>query len=164
MGNTGTQHRRPTVVTVAVALWWLVTAVQVGVAAPGLVADVATAGDLVFGSLLAVLFVLAWSALFVWLAARMARGSGRARLALAVFAGLGAVGSIIALASGTASWTVLQSVALVVAVVLSYLPSARPFFPPAERRPRRQEPRTLGWDPVTGERITEPPAPTDRAT
>lgn len=54
----------------------------------------------------------------------------------------------------------LYPIALVAATVLSYLPSTRGFFPKTERRVRPAEPRTVGWDPATGERITEP-APTD---
>ena len=54
--------------------------------------------------------------------------------------------AVVAVAAAT-WWFVL------VAVVLSFLPAARPWFPPLPRRPREQPPRTVGWDPETGERI-----------
>ncbi|WIA99544.1 MULTISPECIES: hypothetical protein [unclassified Curtobacterium] len=58
--------------------------------------------------------------------------------------------AVVAVAAAT-WWFVL----VVVAVVLSFLPAARPWFPPLPRRPREQPPRTVGWDPETGERIVE---------
>jgi len=60
--------------------------------------------------------------------------------------------AVVAVAAAT-WWFVLVVVA--VAVVLSFLPAARPWFPPLPRRPREQPPRTVGWDPETGERIVE---------
>ncbi|KQS14784.1 hypothetical protein ASG04_02890 [Curtobacterium sp. Leaf183] len=137
------------------AIWWVVFAVHIAVSVPGLVGAVREAGGALFGALLGVVVVLAWSALFVWLAYRMGRGGPNARMWLAIFAGLSAVSFGIALLTAPPTWGALEPVALIVAAVLSYLPSARGWFPKAERRPRRVEPKTLGWDPETGERITE---------
>lgn len=163
--STGAAHIiavRPKVVTVAVAIWWLVTAVGLAAAVPGLVGALHDAGGALVGALLGVLFVLAWSALLVVLAFRMGRGGPTARLWLAIFAGLSAVSALIALLTAPVTWEAVRPVALVVAAVLSYLPSTRGYFPAVERRPRRGEPTTLGWDPDTGERITEPARPDAR--
>lgn len=155
MGSDAPQHRRPTVVTIAVVIWWVTTLVQLGVSVPSFVAGLRAGGAVPAGALLGILVVLAWSALLVWLATRMARGSGTARLWLAIIAAFAIVNVAFGLADGAASWALLDPIAVVVAVVLSFLPSARWFFPKAERRARAAQPRTLGWDPETGDRITE---------
>jgi len=157
MDQPARTNERPTAVTVAVAIWWVVSAIPVvalGVVIAGWGREDAAA---IVGEGLFVVFVLAFSSLCVWLSLRMARGSGTARVWLAVFAALGGLNVVIGLATGTLSWRLAEPAALVVAAVLTYLPSARPFFPKTERRRRPPEPRTIGWDPTTGERITEPP-------
>lgn len=152
-------NERPTAVTVAVAIWWVVSAIPVVALVP-LVAEWSRQDSAaIVGGGLFVVFVLAFSSLCVWLTLRMARGSGTARLWLAIFAAFGAVNLVIGLLTGTLSWRLAEPAALVVAAVFTYLPSVRPFFPKAERRRRPPEPRTIGWDPTTGERITEPAAP-----
>jgi FtsH-binding integral membrane protein len=147
---------RPTAVTVAAAIWWVVSAIPVVSLVPLVAAQTWQDSAAVMGDAMFVVFVLAFTALCVWLSLRMARGSGTARLWLAVFAAFGAVNVVLGVLTGTLSWRLLEPAALVVAAVLSYLPSVRPFFPAVERRPRTPEPRTIGWDPTTGERITEP--------
>ncbi|WP_182066841.1 hypothetical protein [Curtobacterium sp. ME12] len=149
---------RPRVVTIAVALWWASVIISLVAAAPGIVVSMREAGGAIIGASLGLLFVLAWSALFVWLATRMGRGSGNARLWLAIIAGLTACSAVVTIVTGGADWGLVDAVCIVVAAVLSYLPSARPFFPREERRPRAAEPRTVGWDPTTGERIVETPS------
>lgn len=108
-----------------------------------------------------VLFVVV-TLFFAWLALRMWRGSANARLWLAIIASIGVVSMVIGLVTTPPAWAFLEPLALAVAAVLSYLPSARGWFPKAERRPRRVEPKTLGWDPETGERITEDTVHDDR--
>lgn len=148
---------RPTVVTVAVAIWWVVLAVQAVMLAVRIVRmdreDPALLPAGIVGAVLGIGFgvFLAWGTL------RMARGSGTARFWLALLSASAAVNLVIAVVAAEPSWTAATAVAIVAAAVLSYLPSARPWFPPSERRPRRVEPRTIGWDPQTGERITEQP-------
>lgn len=154
---------RPRVVTIAVALWWASVIISLVAATPGIVVSVREAGGAIIGASLGLLFVLAWSALFVWLATRMGRGSGNARLWLAIIAGLTACSEVITIATDGVGWNLVDTVCVVVAAVLSYLPSARPFFPREERRSRAAEPRTIGWDPTTGERIVETPPSGDRA-
>lgn len=100
--------------------------------------------------------MLGWISLCVWLSLRMARGSDTARLWLAGFAVFGAISAAVGLVTMPPTWQLVEPVALLVATVLSYLPSVRPFFPKTERRRRPPEPKTIGWDPTTGERITEP--------
>ncbi|MBF4606390.1 hypothetical protein [Curtobacterium sp. VKM Ac-1393] len=156
MGSDTAQHRRPTIVTVAVVIWWVTTLLRLVVSVPTFVEALRTAGGGFVGTLLGVLLGLGWSALILWLASRMARGSGTARLWLAIIAGFTIVNVAFGVADGAAFWVLLSPVAVVVAVVLSYQPSVRAFFPKAERRARAAQPRTLGWDPDTGERITEP--------
>ena len=68
---------------------------------------------------------LALTLLFAWLALRMWRGSGTARLWLAIFAGLGVVSTLVGLVTTPPDWTIVEPIALAVAAVLSYLPSAR---------------------------------------
>ncbi|PZF31192.1 hypothetical protein [Curtobacterium sp. MCPF17_051] len=157
------QRTRPRVVTIAVALWWASVIIRLVAAAPGIVVSLREAGGAIIGASIGLLFVLAWSALFVWLATRMGRGSGNARLWLAIIAGLTACSAVFTIATDGADWGLVDAVCIVVAAVLSYLPSARPFFPLEERRPRAVEPRTIGWDPTTGERIVETPPSGDRA-
>lgn len=157
------QRTRPRVVTIAVALWWASVIVSLVAAAPGIVVSMREAGGAIIGASLGLVLVLAWSALFVWLATRMGRGSGNARLWLAIIAGLTACGAVLTIATDGADWGLANAVCIVIAAVLSYLPSARPFFPREERRPRASEPRTIGWDPTTGERIVETPSSGDRA-
>jgi hypothetical protein len=157
------QRTRPRVVTIAVALWWASVIISLVAAAPGIVVSLREAGGAIIGASLGLLFVLAWSALFVWLATRMGRGSGNARLWLAIIAGLTACSAVITIATDGVDWSLADAVCIVVAAVLSYLPSARPFFPREERRPRAAEPRTIGWDPTTGDRIVETPPSVDRA-
>jgi hypothetical protein len=157
------QRTRPRVVTIAVALWWASVIISLVAAAPGIVVSLREAGGAIIGASLGLLFVLAWSALFVWLATRMGRGSGNARLWLAIIAGLAACSAVITIATNGVDWSLADAVCIVVAAVLSYLPSARPFFPREERRPRAAEPRTIGWDPTTGDRIVETPPSVDRA-
>jgi hypothetical protein len=157
------QRTRPRVVTIAVALWWASVIISLVAAAPGIVVSLREAGGAIIGASLGLLFVLAWSALFVWLATRMGRGSGNARLWLAIIAGLTACSAVITIATDGLDWSLADAVCIVVAAVLSYLPSARPFFPREERRPRAAEPRTIGWDPTTGDRIVETPPSVDRA-
>jgi len=148
--------RRPTVVTAALAIWAVVLLVRVTTVS---VAAVQLAQDESGGPLIAVIggvlgigicALLAWTTLLVW------RGSGTARVWLGVLGAFALVNVVIAVAVGSADWPTLEPVAVVAAAVLLYLPSARPWFPRWERRPRAQEPRTIGWDPQTGERITEP--------
>jgi hypothetical protein len=161
------QRTRPRVVTIAVALWWASVIISLVAAAPGIVVAMREAGGAIIGASLGLVLVLAWSALFLWLATRMGRGSGNARFWLAIIAGLSACSTVFAIAIATATdgvdWSLIHAVCVVVAAVLSYLPSARPFFPRDERRPRSAEPRTIGWDPTTGERIFETPPSGDRA-
>jgi hypothetical protein len=157
------QRTRPRVVTIAVTLWWASVIISLVAAAPGIVVSLREAGGAIIGASLGLLFVLAWSALFVWLATRMGRGSGNARLWLAIIAGLTACSAVITIATDGVDWSLADAVCIVVAAVLSYLPSARPFFPREERRPRAAEPRTIGWDPTTGDRIVETPPSVDRA-
>jgi len=154
---------RPRVVTVAVALWWASVIISLVAAAPGIVVSMREAGGAIIGASLGLVLVLAWSALFVWLATRMGRGSGNARLWLAIIAGLSACSTVFSIATDGVDWSLADAVCIVVAAVLSYLPSARPFFPRDERRPRSAGPRTIGWDPTTGERIFETPPSGDRA-
>jgi hypothetical protein len=156
------QRTRPRVVTIAVALWWASVIISLVAASPGIVVSLREAGGAIIGASLGLLFVLAWSALFVWLATRMGRGSGNARLWLAIIAGLTACSAVITIATDGVDWSLADAVCIVVAAVLSYLPSARPFFPREERRPRAAEPRTIGWDPTTGDRIVETPPSVDR--
>jgi hypothetical protein len=151
---------RPTAVTVAAAIWLFESATA-------LVSGSVTCLDLLRqpgGSAIAAVFggvvLLASVGLRVWLALLMARGSGTARLWLAVFAVFAVIAASVRVSGGVggdlAAWQLVVPATLVVASVLSYLPSVRPFFPAVERRPRTPEPRTIGWDPMTGERITEP--------
>jgi|GEM_PF-3446310 len=158
------QRTRPRVVTVAVALWWVSVVVSLAAAAPGIVVSMREAGGAIIGASLGLLFVLAWSALFLWLATLMGRGSGNARLWLAIIAGLTACSAVITIATDGMDRSLVDAVCIVVAAVLSYLPSARPFFPRDARRPRAAEPRTVGWDPTTGDRIVETPGTGDRAS
>ncbi|MBT1674217.1 hypothetical protein [Curtobacterium flaccumfaciens] len=157
------QRTRPRVVTIAVAFWWASVIISLVAAAPGIVVSLREAGGAIIGASVGLVFVLAWSALFVWLATRMGRGSGNARLWLAIIAGLTACSEVITIATDGPDWGIVNAVCVVAAAVLSYLPSARPFFPREERRPRAAEPRTIGWDPTTGERILETPPSGDRA-
>lgn len=155
--STNTARRtRPTVVTIASAIWCAVVLVRLGFL---VVAVLNTDGELAV-ALVGAFIGLAFAALFVWLAIRMARGSGSARLWLAIVAGFAVVNTVVGLVLGAGAVGFLYPIALVAATVLSYLPSTRGFFPKTERRVRPAEPRTVGWDPATGERITEP-APTD---
>ncbi|MBT1676681.1 hypothetical protein [Curtobacterium aurantiacum] len=163
MEHDTTQRTRPRVVTIAVTLWWVSVAVSLVVAAPGIVESVRSAGGAILGASVGLVVVLAWSALLVWLASRMGRGSGTARLWLAIVAGIAACNSGADVPAVGVDWRLLPAVCVIVAAVLSYLPSARPFFPREERRARAAEPRTIGWDPTTGERIVETPAQGDRA-
>lgn len=160
------QRTRPRVVTIAVALWWAGVVVGLVVAAPGIVESVRHSGGAIIGASVGLVVILAWCATLVWLASRMGRGSRTARLWLAIIAGLGACNSGTGVSTVGLDWRLLATVCVVVAAVLSYLPSARPFFPREERHPRAAEPRTIGWDPTTGERILETPpqAPADRAS
>lgn len=160
--GTGRPGRRPTVVTAAVAIWAVVLVVRVVTVVVG---AVPTAQDepgalpvaLVGGVLgIGICVLLAWAALLTW------RGSGTARVWLGVLGAFAVVNVVIAVVVGSADWRTLEPVAVVAAAVLLYLPSARPWFPRWERRPRVREPRTIGWDPQTGERITEPREATDR--
>ncbi|PZE67700.1 MULTISPECIES: hypothetical protein [unclassified Curtobacterium] len=157
------QRTRPRVVTIAVALWWASVIISLVAAAPGMVVSMREAGGAIIGASLGLVIVLAWSALFVWLATRMGRGSGNARLWLAIIAGLTACSEVLTIATDGVDWSLVDAFCVVVAAVLSYLPSARPFFPRDARRPRSAEPRTIGWDPTTGERIFETPPSGDRA-
>ncbi|MCS6558878.1 hypothetical protein NYQ31_10760 [Curtobacterium flaccumfaciens] len=157
------QRTRPRVVTIAVALWWASVIISLVAAGPGMVVSMREAGGAIIGASLGLVLVLAWSALFVWLATRMGRGSGNARLWLAIIAGLTACSEVLTIATDGVDWSLVDAFCVVVAAVLSYLPSARPFFPRDARRPRAAEPRTIGWDPTTGERIFETPPSGDRA-
>lgn len=150
---------RPTAVTIAVALWWVAIAVHLVVAVVGVTEVGRDTGGAVVGLVAGLVVISAWSALFVWLAARMARGSGTARLWLAIVGGLTACGTLLTITTDGPNWGLVDGMCIVAATVLSYLPSARPFFPRGERRGRAAEPRTIGWDPTTGERIVEQPAP-----
>lgn len=144
--------RRPTVVTVAVAIWWTVLAVRTVEVVVGIVRldreDPALVPAGLVGAVLGIGFCAPREQ-------RTARGSGTARFWLALVSAFAVLNVVIAVFAAEPSWTVLEPLALGVAAVLTYLPSARPWFPEAERRPRRVEPRTIGWDPQTGERITE---------
>lgn len=151
-----TRPPRPRVVTIAAALQVIAAVVPFARAVPGLVGDLTSPAGLV-GGVVATVVVVLWTALLVWLAVRMARGGPRARLALAVFSGLAALSTVIASLTTGPTWGIALTAAMVVGAVLSYLPSARGFFPKVEPRPRRREPKTLGWDPETGERIVEEP-------
>jgi hypothetical protein len=150
---------RPTAVTVAAAIWLFGSAaalVSGMVTCIGLLRQPGDSAIAVFGGVL----LLASVGLRVWLALGMARGSDTARVWLAVLAVFAVIGTSVSVGVGgggpVAAWQLVVPAALVVAAVLSYLPSVRPFFPAVERRPRPPEPRTIGWDPNTGERITEP--------
>lgn len=159
-----TAHRaRPTLVTIAVALWWAGVVVGLVVAAPGIIESVRRAGGAIIGASVGLVVILAWSATLVWLASRMGRGSRTARLWLAIIAGLGACNSGTGVSTVGLDWRLLAIVCVVVAAVLSYLPSARSFFPREERHPGTAELHTIGWDPTTGERIVEMPPTRDRA-
>ena len=160
---SSTRTARPTVVTIAAAIWWVVTVVRLAVGVPRLLVglDTEDTGLLVATVVGGVLF-LALTLFFAWLALLMWRGSGTARLWLAIFAGLAVVSTLVGLVTTPPDWTIVEPIALAVAAVLSYLPSTRGWFPKAERRPRRVEPKTLGWDPETGERITEDTVHDDR--
>ncbi|MDP9737408.1 MULTISPECIES: hypothetical protein [unclassified Curtobacterium] len=154
--GAGRPGRRPTVVTAAVAIWAVVLVVRIVTVAIGAVRLAqdepgALPAALVGGVLgIGICALLAWAALLTW------RGSGTARVWLGVLGAFALVDVVIAVAVGSADWPTLEPVAVVAAAVLLSLPSARPWFPRWERRPRAQEPRTIGWDPQTGERITEP--------
>lgn len=148
---------RPTVVVVAAAIWWAVLALRTVVA----VVDIALRGvgglAEVPAFVLALVFVLGVSALFAWWAWRMWNGSRSARVCLAVGAGLAAVLLAVGTLTRPPGISALEPLALVVAAVLSFLPSARRWFP-RTTRPERQrvvQARTIGWDPETGERIVE---------
>jgi hypothetical protein len=146
---------RPTVVTVAVAIWWTVLAVRTVEVVVGIVRLDREDPALVPAGLVGAVLGIGFCALLAWGALRTARGSGTARFWLALVSAFAVLNVVIAVFAAEPSWTVLEPLALGVAAVLTYLPSARPWFPRAERRPRRVEPRTIGWDPQTGERITE---------
>lgn len=154
--GAGRPGHRPAVVTAAVAIWAVVLVVRVVTVAigsvrlaqdePGALPAALVGGVLGTG----ICVLVAWAALLTW------RGSGTARVWLGVLGAFAGVNAVIAVVVGSADWLTLEPVAVVAAAVLLYLPSARPWFPRVERRPRAVEPRTIGWDPQTGERITEP--------
>lgn len=146
---------RPVVVTIAVVIWWAALGFRLLASIPGLVAGLSETGGQLVGTIVAIVVVVGILGLLAWGVWRMGRGSGTARLCFAVLAVLGASTSVIVVLTGGPPWGLLESVVLVGAAVLTYLPSARVWFPKAERRPRRVEPKTVGWDPETGERITE---------
>lgn len=147
--------QRPIVVTVAVAIWWVVLAVRILSVVVRVVQQDAEDPGMLPAALVGGVLGVALSVFLAWVALRMGRGSDTARIWLAVLAALAVVSGVVSVATGTLTWGVLDPAALGVAAVLSYLPSARPWFPRFERRPRQAEPRTIGWDPQTGERITE---------
>ncbi|QCR44402.1 hypothetical protein C1N91_13630 [Curtobacterium sp. SGAir0471] len=154
--ETGRPTRRPPVVTAAVAIWAVVLVVRVVTVAIGAVhlalSEPGALPAALFGGVLGlgICALLAWATLLVW------RGSGTARVWLGVMGAFAVVNVVVVTLTGNASWLTLEAVAVIAAAVLLWLPSARPWFPRTERRPRVQEPRTIGWDPQTGERITEP--------
>jgi hypothetical protein len=153
-----TDTARPTAVTIGV---WLMYA-QVAVAVVGaVVARVVHPDDGQFSLWLIIIgnvVGLAWLAFLTWGTWRMGRGSDRARFWLTLWAALGVLSLFGMVVSHDATVPgVSQIVLAVAAMVFVRLPSARPFFPHTPRGVRRPaEPRTIGWDPDTGERITEP--------
>ncbi|WIB25713.1 hypothetical protein [Curtobacterium sp. MCSS17_015] len=139
----------------AVVIWWVVVALRLVLSVPRIVAALSASTGTVVAASVALVLVLGWSALLVRLASRMARGSGNARLWLAVVAGLTTCSSSVQVVTGAPLWALTEPAALVAATVLSYLPGAGVFFPRAEHRPRPGGTRTVGWDPATGDRIVE---------
>ena len=148
---------RPTVVTVAVVIWWVVVAVQAVMVVVGIVRLDREDPALLPAGIVGAVLGIGIGVFLAWGALRMARGSGTARFWLALLSASAAVNLVIAVVATEPSWTEATALAIVAAAVLSYLPSARPWVPSSERSPRRVEPRTIGWDPQTGERITEQP-------
>ncbi|WP_420365922.1 hypothetical protein AAEP80_03205 [Curtobacterium sp. L3-7] len=134
-------HRRPTIVTVAVAL--IVVRAVTAAVGPG----PARGGALLPAEVVAVLLYAA----ITWAVFRTAAGSRRARVALVVVAAARAV-----LGFALAPLPLALIALTIVATVLLFLPAARPWFPRAPRPARAQrasEPETIGWDPETGDRI-----------
>lgn len=144
-------HRRPTIVTVAVALWLLIVTVAVALIVVRAVTAAVGPGPAHGGALLPaeVVAVLLYAAI-AWAVFRTAAGSHRARVVLVVVAVARAV-----LGFALAPLPLAMIALSVVATVLLFLPAARPWFPHAERAPRAatRQPETIGWDPETGERI-----------
>ncbi|MBT2502204.1 hypothetical protein [Curtobacterium sp. ISL-83] len=149
MSDPAARGPRPTVVTVAVALWWLSSAA--GVLSTAVRAVVTTERDGAVSIIPAVVVIGIW-VFFGWLGWRVFLGSARARFWVAV---LGALSFLGAFAPPYGLNTVLGLLPGAVAV-LTYVPAARPFFPKAPPRVRRPpEPRVVAWDPNTGEPIRE---------
>lgn len=99
--STNTARRtRPTVVTIASAIWCAVVLVRLGFL---VVAVLNTDGGLAV-ALVGAFIGLAFAALFVWQAIRMARGSGSARLWLAIVAGFAVVNTVVGLVLGAGPW------------------------------------------------------------
>ncbi len=154
--ETGRPRQQPPVVIAAVSIWAVVLVERIVVFSVMSVLSALREPDLLPATVVAwvlglgICALLAWATLLVW------RGSGTARVWLGVMGAFAVVNVVVMGLTGSASWLTLEPVAVIAAAVLLWLPSARPWFPRVERRPRVQEPRTIGWDPQTGERITEP--------
>ena len=140
---------RPVLVTVAVAVWLVESAVRI---VSAVARGVVEAQDDGWSAIVPVVIaVVIWLAL-AWGATRLAKGSSRARFWMAVLGALAFIGSVLP-PYGVAS---AGGVLLGIAAVLPYLPPSRPFFPRTARgAARAPEPRIVGWDPETGEPIRE---------
>ncbi|MBE7162877.1 MAG: hypothetical protein INR72_16680 [Williamsia herbipolensis] len=146
------EHRttRPSVVTAAVMLWWVVAVASV---VGGVIGEIRMADDMRMVGLVAVVLTLAWWWFVVYGSRRLAAGSGTARFWLAVLAAVAGIGDAVGVVVDPLTPWALTPLAMVVAAVLTYLPSARPFFPKTIRTARRQDRPIVGWDPNTGEPI-----------
>ncbi len=145
--TTGAPRSRPALVTAAVVLWLVVSAVQAVAHAVRIGAEARAFGP---WSVIPVVLGFAVLGFFAFGALRLARGSGRARFWLAVLGALSLIGSF----APPYGLTTAEGVASALAATLPYLPAARGWFPPRPARaPKPQQPRVVGWDPETGEPI-----------
>jgi hypothetical protein len=148
-----TTRTRPVLVTIAVGAWLVVAVVNVVASMARALVAIASGADLPVGTIVQAVVALALWALFAWGALRLAKGSSRARFWLAVFGALGFLGAV----APPYGLGTVNGVLLGAAAVLPYLPASRPFFPRTVRAAKSAGPRTLGWDPETGEPIRERP-------
>lgn len=155
---TDTTHTaaRPTAVTVGVWLMYAHVAVTVVGAVLSPLSRPPVDAFAIWTIVIGYVIGLGWLTLLTWGTLRMGRGSDRARFWLSVWAALGLLSLFgMVVSRDVTVLGVLQIVLTVAAMVFVRLPSARPFFPHTPKGVRRPpEPRTVGWDPNTGERIT----------